>query len=272
MEPNPGRRMVNIPAPAVWFQRLSLASEANPSLGWPALYTPLKRNMTRRSSWFLGLLMLVAARPAFAQRIDTPYRFFEETQAVGFTAAYISTDQGTVGLGPNSGAAFGARYHIRLSGPFFAEAEALYFPTTRAVLDTAVVDSTFEEVGEANIDIALVHASLRFNLTGQRTWNSILPFLLLGVGVGIEAADDDEAEEDIPGESRFDFGTTFAGQIGGGIEIFPVERLALRLDVRNILWQLDTPQGLLDIDIGRTLPDKEWTNNWTASVGVSFHF
>jgi hypothetical protein len=228
--------------------------------------------MTRRSSWFFALLMLLTAGPALGQRIDTPYRFFEETQALGLTTAYISTDRGTVGLGPKSGVAFGARYHIRLSGPFFAEVEALYFPTTRVVLDTAVVDSTFEQIGEANLDIALVQASMRFNLTGQRTWNSILPFMLLGVGVGIEAGDDDEADEDVPGESRYEFGTTFAGQVGAGIEIFPVERLAIRVDVRNILWQLETPQGLLDIDVGRTLPDQEWSNNWTASVGLSFHF
>jgi opacity protein-like surface antigen len=228
--------------------------------------------MTRRSIGFFAFLMLMTAAPSSAQRIDTPYRFFEETQAAGLTVAYISTDEGSIGLGPESGIAFGGRYHIRLSGPFFVEAEALYFPTTRAVLDTAVVDSAFEKIGEADLAIALAQASLRFNLTGQRTWNRILPFLLLGVGVGIEAKDDDDADEDVPGESRFEFGTTFAGQLGAGIEIFPAERVALRLDVRNILWQLKTPQGLQQIDIGRTLPTEEWSNNVTASVGISIHF
>lgn len=228
--------------------------------------------MTRRSSWFSALLLLFAAGPALGQRIDTPYRFFEETQAVGVTAAYISTDKGSLGLGPESGIAYGARYHIRLSGPFFVEAEALYFPTTRAVLDTAVVDSAFERVGEAETAIALAQASLRFNITGQRTWHGILPFFLLGIGVGIEASDDDEADAAIPGEARFDFGTTFAGQLGGGIEIFPAERLAIRIDARNILWQLKTPQALLGADIGRTVPTEEWSNNLTASVGIAIHF
>jgi hypothetical protein len=228
--------------------------------------------MTRRSSWLFALLMLAVAGPAFAQRIDTPYRFFEETQAAGVTAAYISTDKGSLGLGPESGVAFGARYHIRLSGPFFVEGEALYFPATRAVLDTAVVDSAFVRVGEAKTDIMLVQASLRFNITGQRTWHRILPFFLLGVGLGIEASDDDAADADIPGEARFDFGTTFAGQLGGGIEIFPAERVAIRLDARNILWQLKTPQALLGADIGRTVPTEEWSNNLTASVGIAIHF
>jgi hypothetical protein len=168
--------------------------------------------------------------------------------------------------------AFGARYHIRLSGPFFVEAEALYFPTTRAVLDSTVVDSAFQQVGEADIAIALVQGSLRFQFTGQRTWHGMLPFLLLGAGVALQAQDDDTADEDVPAEARFDFGTTFAGQIGAGIEIFPVQRLALRIDVRNILWQMETPQALLEHDIGRTLPQEEWTNNVSASLGISIHF
>jgi hypothetical protein len=216
--------------------------------------------------------MLLVAGPAFGQRINTPYRFFEQKQAVGFSVGYVSTDKGSLGLGPESGMVFGPRYHIRLSGPFFVEAEALYFPTTRAVLDTAVVDSAFRNVGEASTSLAFLQASLRFQVTGQRTWNSILPFVLLGVGVGIEASGDDEADEVIPGEARFDFGTTFAGQLGAGIEIFPAERLAIRIDARNLLWQLKTPQGLTEVDIGRTVPSEEWTNNLTASIGISFHF
>lgn len=228
--------------------------------------------MTRHFRWFFAALMLLAAGPASAQRIDTPYRFYEEKMGAGASVAYISTDKGSIGLGPESGMAFGARYHIRLSGPFFVEAEGLYFPTTRAVLDTAVVDSAFRQVGEANTDIAILQASLRMQLTGQRTWNRILPFFLLGVGVGIETKDDDDADAAVPGEARFELGTTFAGQLGAGIEIFPVERLAIRIDARNVLWQLKSPQGLLDVDIGRRVPTEEWTNNLTASVGLTFHF
>jgi hypothetical protein len=229
-------------------------------------------NMNFRFGWLAGVMLLIGVSSAAAQRIDTPYRFFDHTQAVGATVAYINTDKGTVGLGPESGVAFGGRYHIRLSGPFYVEAEALYFPTTRAVLDTAVVDSAFEQVGEADIALAFVQGSLRFQLTGQRTWNNMLPFLLLGAAVGIQAQDDDEADEAVPSEARFDFGTTFAGQIGAGIEFFPASGLAIRIDARNILWQLETPQALQLRDIGRTLPAEEWTNNITASVGISIHF
>jgi hypothetical protein len=228
--------------------------------------------MNGRAFRILSLLLLAAAGSASAQGIQTPYRFYDETQAIGVGLAYIDTDRGTVGLGPESGLAFGGRYHIRLSGPFFVEAEALYFPSTRAVLDSTVVDSAFQQIGEADIAIGLVQASLRFQLTGQRTWHGILPFVLLGAGVAIQAKDDDEANEAVPAEARFDFGTTFAGQVGAGIELFPVERLALRVDVRSILWRLDTPQALLEHDLGRTMPEDEWTNNLTASVGITIHF
>ena len=230
--------------------------------------------MNGRIGLIIGALLLAAVSGAEAQRINTPYRFFEETQAAGIFVMPISPDKGAIGLGPDKGTAFGARYHIRMSGPFFIEGELLYFPTTRAVLDTAVVDSAFERVGEAKTAIALGQASLRFNITGQRTWNRLLPFVLLGVGIAAEVRDDDAAEEDVASEARFDFGTTFAGQIGAGIEFFPVDRLAVRIDARNLLWQLKTPEGLAARGslVGRTLAENEWANNLAASIGVSIHF
>ena len=230
--------------------------------------------MNGRIGLVIGALLLGATASAQAQRITTPYRFFEETQAAGFFVAHITPDRGSIGLGADPGIAFGARYHIRMSGPFFVEGEALYFPTTRAVRDTTVVDSAFVSVGEAETAIALVQASLRFNITGQRTWNRMLPFILLGVGLGVEARDDDEADEAVPSEARFDFGTTFAGQMGLGIEFFPVDRLAVRIDARNLLWRLKTPEGLAVRGgrVGRVLPESEWANNFTTSIGVSLHF
>ncbi len=220
----------------------------------------------------IALLLLAHAGTAAAQRIDTPYRFFSETQAAGLAVTYIATDKGSVGLGPESGVAFGGRYHIRLSGPFFVEGEVSYLPTTRAVLDTAVVDSAVQQVGEADLGILITTASLRFNLTGQRTWNRVLPFILAGIGVAIEVKDDESADIDIPGESRFDFGTTFAGQVGAGIELKPAGPLAIRIDGRALFWQLDTPQGMLTVDVGRTLPRDEWTSNLAASIGLTLHF
>jgi hypothetical protein len=228
--------------------------------------------MNGRVGFIMVALLWTGVSSAAGQRIDTPYRFFEETQAAGLWAGYISTDKGTIGLGPESGPAFGGRFHIRLGGPFFLEAEGLYFQTRRAVLDTVVVDSAFQQAGEADIGIALIQASLRFNVTGQRTWNSLLPFIVLGVGVGIQAQDDDEADAAVASEARYDFGTSFAGQVGAGIEWFPAQRLAIRVDARNLLWQLKAPEGLLLRNLGRPLPQDEWVNNLTASVGISLHF
>ena len=228
--------------------------------------------MTARTRLFIAVLLLAGASPAAAQRITTPYRFFEETQSVGITALHLSTDEGSLGLGPRSGTGFGVRYDIRLSGPFFVEAEAVYLPTTRAVVDTIVVDSAFTEVGEADISVALLQASLRLNLTGQRTWHRLLPFVFLGIGTAIEVQDDEEAEVTIVPSARTDFGTTFAGQLGAGIEWFPVERVAIRADVRNIFWQLRTPEGLRVFDLGRTLPSEEWASNLAGSIGIAVHF
>src|SRR5690606_11275519 len=72
--------------------------------------------------------------PATGQTIRSPYRYLAHRQAGGLLAGYIAADRGQVELGPGSGPVLGGRYTIRLSGPFAAEAEAAFFPTSRYVL------------------------------------------------------------------------------------------------------------------------------------------
>ena len=221
---------------------------------------------------FLVSGLLAGIQPAEAQRITSPYRFQETSQEIGGYAGYVSSEKGSVGLGAKSGVAYGARFAIRLGGPFMVEAEALYFPTSHAVLDTVVVDSAFQEISSADQTIVAATAAMRFNLTGPRTWNGIMPFVLAGVGVAAQTDSDTEEVEKAPTDARFDFGTSLAGVLGAGIGIFPSKHLSIRIDGRNLLWKVKTPAALLRGDFGRTMPQDEWVQNLSASAGVSIHF
>lgn len=207
-----------------------------------------------------------------AQQINSPYRFVDESQAAGVWAGYMLADQGDVGLGPKNGPVFGGRYAIRVSGPFQIELEGGYFPTTRAVLDTTVVESVFEEVGEANLKLALLNGSLRFNLTGARTWHNIQPFFAFGAGAVINLSGENGADTDVPADVRFDLGTRFAGQLGGGIEWFPTRQLTVRLDARNVLWKINTPEPFRLSELGAETVANEWLQNGLFSVGLSLRF
>jgi hypothetical protein len=226
---------------------------------------------------FPALLLALAAvalpcSEAASQTIPSAYRFLETSQSVGATGGYVFTNDGALRLGPASAPYFGGRYNIRISGPFTAEGEVGFMPTTRMVWDTVAGDTTREAIGEADMSLLTAMASLRFNLTGPRTWRSLQPFLLLGGGVAIDIAGDASAEEDLPEDMRFDFGTSFAGHLGGGVEWFPSGGLSLRIDARNVLWKLDTPDGFLANDRGRLLPGDEWAQNFLLSAGIAIHF
>jgi hypothetical protein len=225
-----------------------------------------------RGSLLAAIALVVMSKSTAGQSIPSPYRFLEESQSVGAFASYILTARGTVGLGPENGAAFGLRYSIRLSGPFNIEGETFYFPSTRPVRDTTVVGGEREQVGTADLTLLGALASLRFNLVGPRTWHHLQPYVAFGVGAALDLSGTSVEDERVPADVRFDFGTSFAAHVGGGIEWFPGNRLSVRLDARNLLWKVKTPFPFLVGDAGVQTPEDEWIQNGVFSLGIAVRF
>ncbi|HEX6940845.1 MAG TPA: hypothetical protein VF158_15620 [Longimicrobiales bacterium] len=229
-----------------------------------------------QKTWRLSLPIvagvLASVNPAPAQQIPSPYRYVDEGQSITVFGGYAITDPGKVDMGPESAPAGGIRYSIRLGGPFTAEASAQLLPTTRTVLDTTAVSQPLEPVGEADLSLALVDASLRFNVTGPRVYHGLMPFVLAGGGVVFPVSDDESVENaaEIGDAARFDFGTRFAGHVGAGIEWFATRRLALRADARDVFWKLPTPPAFQRQRLD--LPEDEWVQNFVFSLGVAYHF
>ncbi|MEX0907794.1 MAG: hypothetical protein WD054_05645, partial [Gemmatimonadota bacterium] len=158
--------------------------------------------------------------------------------------------------------------------PFLAGVELGFAPANRTVRDTTFMqaDSVFTPLGEADMNLLLAFANLRFNVTGTRTWHSLQPFMVIGLGAAVDLAGASELDADVPGNARFDYGTSFAGQLGAGVEWFPSTRIGVRLDARNVLWKLEVPEAFLLTEHGRTLPASEWEQNYLVSAGISVHF
>lgn len=220
----------------------------------------------------LAPALLAVADAAHAQRIPSPFRYVDERQAVSVFGGYVIADQGKLDLGPQSAPAFGVRYSLRLGGPFDAEASATYFPTTRVVWDTTAANQPLERLGEADFALGLVDASLRFNITGPRTYHGLMPYLVAGGGAAFTVSDDDTLERarEVDAGARFRFGTRFAGHVGAGLEWFATRRLALRADARDVFWKLRTPPAI--VRQRNDVPGDEWVQNFVLSLGVAFHF
>lgn len=214
--------------------------------------------------------LAVTATGAAAQEIESPYRFVDPSQQVNLFAGHIATDPGTLDLGPESGMAYGMRYGIRITGPFSVEGAAMLFPTSRAIQDTSIAgaDTTLVGAGEADLTLGIAMADLRFDITGPRTWNRLMPFALLGLGAAFVVSEDDDADADLQADIRYRLGTRLVGELGLGVEWFPLERMTVRLDARNMLWQIEAPIGLQTLDA----PTEEWVQNFLVSAGVSVRF
>lgn len=224
------------------------------------------------------LLALVSASPAAAQQISSPYRFVDATQDLGPYVAYIFTDGGTVNIGPNSGPAVGVRFAIRVSDPIQIGINSAYFFTDREVIDPTGDDAP-TVVGTESLNLLLLSGRLQFNVTGARSWHGLIPYFIGGLGVAIDVT----GEPDCPFEpsrpqcqvaafERFDFGTSFMGQVGLGTAVVISERFGARITVEDAIWRLNSPGGFLTTGLEPTPPDTEWTNNFQFSLVLSYWF
>jgi hypothetical protein len=220
--------------------------------------------------------VLLGAGSVSAQRIDSPYRFLDHSQFVGVYGGQTWMPDGQLSLGPASAMTAGARWALRVSGPFAISADVGYTPTTRPVRDTVFVaaDSLYRQVGEADVKLLSVLASLRISLMGARTWNGLHPFVEVGGGAVVDLAGASAAEADLPADVRVDFGTSFAGVAGAGIEWFASDRLSFRVDARNVLWKLSVPEAFLfaETSAERRIGSSVWGSNYSLTAGLSIHF
>lgn len=227
------------------------------------------------------LLAGTLAAPAGAQQIDSPYDFIETGQGIRVFGGYVFTDRGTIDIGPGSGPVVGAGYNIRVSGPFEFDARASVLPTSRRVYDITPTDSAtlradpkagLVELGTADLSLLLVDATLRFDLTGPRTWYRLQPYALIGAGGAFRLTSDNTVEENLPTDVdlRVRFRNGFTGHVGAGVEWHPGRRFTLRAEARDLLWKIHVPSGFFQE--GRIIDDEQWVQTAHLTLGLAWRF
>ena len=227
------------------------------------------------------LTAMAVADPGAAQSIRSPYDFVESPRAFYLYGTYVATDRGVIDVGPGSGTGFGLGYTMRISGPFNLDARLTHLPTDRRVYLTTEADSAtlrenpragLEELGTADVSLTLVDVAIRFDITGPRTWHNLQPYVLLGAGGVFRTSTSNEVEQGLPTDVdlrvRFENGVT--GQLGAGVEWHLGDRFGLRMEARDLLWQVDVPSGFLQP--GRVIDDSEWVQTAHLSLGLSYRF
>ena len=218
--------------------------------------------------------LVVLAAPSFlsAQTIPSPYRFIETRREVGAVGGWISPGTGRFGYGPGPGPVTGVRAGLDFGGPISIEAVLGGIPTTRAIVDPRRVEGN-RVIGETDATLLTLDGRLKLSLTGARTWHGLNPFVAAGAGMAWDLAKGSLLEQDLPATDRFDFGTAFVAQLGGGLRWFVTERVVVRGDGLLHLWRLKAPDGFRDPERGfGSTGEAEWINAGAFTFGVGYRF
>lgn len=233
----------------------------------------------------LALLSVLCTAAASAQTVPSPYRYLPEKQSLHVFVGYMFTnpeleiplarDTVTVEIGPRSAPLFGVRYAYRFAGPISGEASLGFSPSERKVFfNQSVSDDTADIAigqaeGMASAPLLLAEAGVRLHLTGERTWRQLAPFVAASGGLVTDVGGTAAVEDSVQSNQRFDFGPSFAVSGGIGTDWFPTRRVSLRVEVRDMLWKIQAPEGLSQ---NRNNPPDRWTQNIGVILGGAVHF
>jgi hypothetical protein len=222
----------------------------------------------------LGLLVPLILAPvlARAQVIPSPYRYIDSRQGLGLILGTSSVNPGRFGYGPSGGTVIGVRWGIDFSGPIGLEAVVTGIKGTRDIIDPGHA-AGHRHVGTANTLLGTVEGRLRFSLTGNRTWHDLAPFVVMGGGVVFDIDGSQPADSLVAAASRFNFGRSFIGTMGGGVRWMVSHRLAFRGDALFSLWKLKTPPGFTDPTLGFvSVAKSEWANGYQLTLSTVIRF
>lgn len=202
----------------------------------------------------------------------SPYRTLRYGQFVSFNAAYLNGDGGQIGVAPHKGATFGLRYDFLGANTLTLGLAASYGSLDRLIVDKYKPAATTGTTGPVKQSVTLVEGIFQFNVTGGKSWHGIAPFV--GAGLGLVFGGSTPIDT-----SGFKFRTKFAFTPGIGARLFLSDRLFLRLEARNIFWQLSYPQEYRRPPSADPLKPpaitgsgKEWTATGWYTVGLSYAF
>ena len=201
----------------------------------------------------------------------SPYIDLEYRQEATVFGGYYQAGTDRVGVAPKSGPLFGVRYDLRLGGPAALTTKFGYVSSQRNVIDPRRPADQRIVQADASWPIYFADVGISVNLTGQRSYRRIVPFVNGGLGL----ATDFKGGADV---GAWRFGTPFALSLGGGLKWVPAGNLQVRADISDQLYQIKYPNSYFAAasDGTRVLelddPKNDWTSNLGFTIGVSYRF
>jgi hypothetical protein len=228
----------------------------------------------RARSAVLAVLMVLTATAASAQvghaPERSPYLDLEYKQELTLLGGYARARHDPAGVAPQSFPAFGLRYEATVAGPLALGGDIMVGSTNRDVIDPLKPVATRHVGTQSSMEWAADFAG-SMNLTGQRSWHSLVPQVRVGLGLVHNGAADDS--------SGFAVGTRFAFSWGGGVKyVRPGSRVQFRADVTDRLFKLDYTDAYYRVTsdnttvLSNSTAKSFYTHHTFLTVGISYLF
>jgi hypothetical protein len=238
------------------------------------LFPDLGAALRRDSEKLLSALVLVCMATTAKAQVghlpqNSPYRDFENSQEFTLFGGHYNAGKDPIGIAPQSGSMWGARYQIHVGGPAFMMARWAHVNSQRIAINPSNVGAG-RQLGTHNVSVNLYDIDLALNLTGQKSFHHIVPVVNFGAGIascGCTVKND-----------PYTFGTPFAFSFGGGLRYAPGGRFQITADWNDYLYQIKYPTAYYVIPVGGTAAvtgDQSrtfWKNNPALTIGASLLF
>ena len=223
----------------------------------------------------LGVSMPAALR---AQQVGvtpehSPFSDILTHEGITFFAGRFAGNSNDAGTGARPGLMLGARFQVRLSSSLDAWVTVGEVWTSRLRIDAG--GDTAKALGNLNVKLLAADVDLALNLTGDKTWHGLAPYVALGIGLAWPTAKTVD-----PG--GYELGTDFTLVPTIGTRYFLSRSLSLRFEVRDYYYRYSFPLFYFDRPYAAHAngspvlppngPDRVWYNNFTFWVGVTYGF
>lgn len=186
-----------------------------------------------------SLLLALVASPLAGQvghdPDKSPYRDILRSTFLLPTVGYFNGEGGKVEVGPHEGMTFGLQYQILANKPVSIGFGILYGDLQRLVQDPTLPPET-RTSGPISHGVLWTDIAFQFNLTGNKSWHGLAPFLGSAVGLAF-------TEDPIEDQTGFDMGTRLYIAPMAGTRFFVADRLHLHAEVRFQFWQIKYPES-----------------------------
>jgi hypothetical protein len=145
--------------------------------------------------------------------------------------------------------------------------------TSRLRIDAG--GDTAKATGNLNVRLIAADLGLQLNLTGDKTWHHIAPYVYLGAGLTTPSAR-------VVDPGGYELGTDFDVVPAIGTRVVISRRLSLRVEARDYYYRYAFPLFYFDRPyaahadgtavLSNSVGDREWYSNYAIWVGVTYGF